>query len=96
MKKLILLLLLGTIPATLAQQKPLKSGTYAHFDTSLGAFTAQLEPKLAPGAFVAADDIHLFPDALKAYLDYVREPKNGYVSVTFPEGDAVELSVRSR
>jgi len=56
----------------------------------------QLEPKLAPGAFVAADDIHLFPDALKAYLDYVREPKNGYVSVTFPEGDAVELSVRSR
>jgi predicted O-methyltransferase YrrM len=56
----------------------------------------QLEPKLAPGAFVAADDIHLFPDALKAYLDYVREPKNGYVSVTFPEGDAVELSVRAR
>ena len=56
----------------------------------------QLEPKLAPGAFVAADDIHLFPDALKAYLDYVSEPKNGYVSVTFPEGDAVELSVRSR
>jgi len=43
-----------------------------------------------------ADDIHLFPDALKAYLDYVREPKNGYVSVTFPEGDAVELSVRAR
>jgi predicted O-methyltransferase YrrM len=56
----------------------------------------QLEPKLAPGAFVAADDIHLFPDALKAYLDYVREPKNGYVSVTFPEGDAVELSVKAR
>lgn len=56
----------------------------------------QLEPKLKPGAFVAADDIHLFPDALKAYLDYVREPKNGYVSVTFPEGDAVELSVRAR
>ncbi len=56
----------------------------------------QLEPKLAPGAFVAADDIHLFPDALKAYLDYVRDPVNGYVSVTFPEGDAVELSVRAR
>jgi predicted O-methyltransferase YrrM len=56
----------------------------------------QLEPKLSPGAFVAADDIHLFPDALKAYLDYVREPANGYVSVTFPEGDAVEISVRAR
>ena len=56
----------------------------------------QLEPKLAPGAFVAADDIHLFPEALQSYLDYVREPANGYVSVTFPEGDAVELSVRAR
>jgi predicted O-methyltransferase YrrM len=56
----------------------------------------RLEPKLVPGAFIAADDIHLFPDALKPYLDYVREPNNGYVSVTFPEGDAVELSVRSR
>jgi predicted O-methyltransferase YrrM len=56
----------------------------------------QLEPKLAPGAFVAADDIHLFPEALQAYLDYVREPANGYVSVTFPEGDAVEISVRAR
>jgi predicted O-methyltransferase YrrM len=55
-----------------------------------------LEPKLKPGAFVAADDIHLFPEALQAYLDYVREPTNGYVSVTFPEGDAVEVSVRAR
>ena len=55
-----------------------------------------LEPKLRPGALVAADDIHLFPEALQPYLDYVREPNNGYVSVTFPEGDAVELSVRSR
>jgi len=55
-----------------------------------------LEPKLKPGALVAADDIHLFPEALEAYLDYVREPANGYVSVTFPEGDAVELSVLAR
>lgn len=55
-----------------------------------------LEPKLKAGALVAADDIELFPEALKPYLDYVREPANGYVSVTFPVGDAVELSVRAR
>ena len=48
MKKLILLVLLGAIPVAFAQQKPLKSGTYAHFETSLGTFTAQLETKLAP------------------------------------------------
>jgi predicted O-methyltransferase YrrM len=55
-----------------------------------------LEPKLEPGALVAADDIHLFPEALQPYLDYVREPANGYVSVTLPVGDAVELSARAR
>ena len=55
-----------------------------------------LEPKLKPGALVAADDIHLFPEALQPYLDYVREPTNGYVSVTFPVGDAVEVSARAR
>ena len=55
-----------------------------------------LEPKLKPGALVAADDIHLFPEALEKYLAYVREPANGYVSITFPEGDAVEVSVRAR
>jgi peptidyl-prolyl cis-trans isomerase A (cyclophilin A) len=31
-----------------AQDKPLKKGTYAHFETSLGTFTAQLETQLAP------------------------------------------------
>ena len=48
MKKLLLLLLLGTIPSAFAQEKPLKRGTYAHFETSLGTFTAQLETELAP------------------------------------------------
>jgi predicted O-methyltransferase YrrM len=55
-----------------------------------------LEPALQPGALVVADDIHLFPDALKPYLDYVRNPEHGYVSVTFPVGDAMELSTRAR
>ena len=48
MKKLVLLSLLVAIPSTFAQEKPLKRGTYAHFETSLGTFTAQLETQLAP------------------------------------------------
>jgi len=47
-KKLVLLALVVAIPSTFAQEKPLKRGTYAHFETSLGTFTAQLETQLAP------------------------------------------------
>ncbi|TDV40313.1 O-methyltransferase [Actinophytocola oryzae] len=53
----------------------------------------QLEPRLAPGALVLADDTNL-PD-LAGYLDYVRDPANGYVSVHFPVGDGVEVSCRA-
>jgi predicted O-methyltransferase YrrM len=55
----------------------------------------KLEPALEPGALVVADDLDLFPDALAPYLAYVRDPVNGYVSVTVPIGDAMELSTRS-
>jgi predicted O-methyltransferase YrrM len=54
-----------------------------------------LEPKLRSGALVVADDIDLFPEALQPYLDYVREPRSGYVSVKVPIGDAMELSART-
>jgi predicted O-methyltransferase YrrM len=55
-----------------------------------------VEPALHPGALVVADDINLFPDALKTYADYVRDPAHGYVSVTVPIGDGMELSTRAR
>jgi predicted O-methyltransferase YrrM len=49
-----------------------------------------LEPVLAPGALVAADDItHA---GMAAYLDFIRDPANGYVSVAFPVEDGVEIS----
>lgn len=54
----------------------------------------RLEPALAPGALVVGDDLDLFPAALAPYLDYVRDPANGYVSVKLPVGDAMELSTR--
>jgi predicted O-methyltransferase YrrM len=53
-----------------------------------------LEPALMPGALVVGDDLDLFPGQLESYLDYVRNPANGYVSVTLPIGDAMELSAR--
>lgn len=58
-------------------------------------FLQRIEPALTQGALVAADDLDLFPDALRSYLDYVRNPGRGYVSVTLPVGDAMELSVRT-
>lgn len=53
-----------------------------------------LEPALSSGALVVGDDLDLFPDALAPYMTYVRDPANGYVSVTLPIGDTMELSTR--
>jgi predicted O-methyltransferase YrrM len=58
-------------------------------------FLRMIETALQPGALVVADDLDLFPDALRDYLAYVREPARGYVSVMLPIGDAMELSVRA-
>jgi predicted O-methyltransferase YrrM len=55
-----------------------------------------LEPQLSPGALVVADDLAIAPAALAAYLDYVTDAGNGYVSVTLPVGDRIELSLRAR
>lgn len=54
-----------------------------------------VEPRLRAGAIVAADDLKLFPDVLKPYLEYVRNPKFGYTSVEIPIGDGLELSLRT-
>lgn len=58
-------------------------------------FLRRVEPALTNGALVVADDLDLFPEALRSYLEYVRDPERGYVSVTLPVGDAMELSVRT-
>ena len=53
-----------------------------------------LEPKLASGALVIADNTSMA--ATQPYLDHVRDPANGYVSVGFParDADSMELSCR--
>jgi predicted O-methyltransferase YrrM len=49
-----------------------------------------LEDRLAPGALVVADDSTFA--SMRDYLDYVREPVNGYVTVNFPVEDGMEIS----
>ena len=49
-----------------------------------------LESRLAIGALIVTDDIS-FP-SLSGYLEYVRQPANGYVSVAFPVEDGMEIT----
>jgi len=49
-----------------------------------------LEPRLAPGAIVAGDDVS--HAGMAEYLSYVRDPASGYVTVTFPVEDGIEIS----
>jgi predicted O-methyltransferase YrrM len=51
-----------------------------------------LEPRLAPGTLVIVDDVTF--ESVKPYLEYVRDPANGYEAVTFPIEDGMEISCR--
>ncbi|WP_260474584.1 O-methyltransferase [Streptomyces sp. WAC 05379] len=51
-----------------------------------------LEPRLAPGTLVVADDVTFA--SMRPYLDYVQDPANGYSSVNFPVEDGMEISCR--
>jgi predicted O-methyltransferase YrrM len=57
--------------------------------------TKLLEPKLSAGALIVADNTSM--DDAKPYLEHVRDPGNGYVSVNFPvrDGDSMEISCRA-
>jgi predicted O-methyltransferase YrrM len=50
--------------------------------------------KLRSRSVVLADDLKLFPEELAPYLDYVRNPANGFISVTLPIDDGIEYSVK--
>jgi predicted O-methyltransferase YrrM len=53
-----------------------------------------LMPNLRQGAVVLADDVTLFPADVATYLDFVRDPANGFVTATLPLGDGIEYSVK--
>ena len=54
-----------------------------------------IEPRLVPGALVVADNTSM--PGLQPYVDYMRDPANGYVSVSFParDSDSMEISCRA-
>lgn len=54
-----------------------------------------IEPRLSPGTLIVADNTEMA--GTKPYLDYVRDPDNGYVSVNFLRGDSdtIEISCRA-
>jgi predicted O-methyltransferase YrrM len=54
-----------------------------------------LEPKLSPGALIVADNTDMADTV--PYVDYMRDPANGYVSVNFPgeEHGTMEISCRT-
>ena len=54
-----------------------------------------LEPRLSSGTLVVADNTEMADT--KPYLDYVRDPDNGYVSVNFlaRDADSMEISCRA-
>jgi len=53
-----------------------------------------LEDRLAPGALVVADDSTF--SSMAGYLAYVRDPASGYVNVSFPVEDGMEISCYTR
>jgi predicted O-methyltransferase YrrM len=58
-------------------------------------YLRQLEPKLASGAVVVADNTGVFRRDVTPYLDYVRDPGGPWQSREYDFGDdAMEVSVR--
>jgi predicted O-methyltransferase YrrM len=54
----------------------------------------RLEPVLSPNCLIIADDVIKLAHEMRPYLDYVRDPANGYVSSEIPLDDGLELSIR--
>jgi predicted O-methyltransferase YrrM len=54
-----------------------------------------LEPRLSPGTLIVADNTNMADT--QPYLDYVRDPAHGYVSVNFlaRDSDSMEISCRT-
>ena len=52
-----------------------------------------MEPKLAPGAVIFADNIRIFRKTLKSFTDHVSDPANGYETTVLGLGSGVSFSV---
>lgn len=52
-----------------------------------------MEPKLAPGAVIFADNIKSFRKTLKPFVDYISDTSNGYETTILDIGSGVSMSV---
>lgn len=53
-----------------------------------------IEPLLNNKAIILIDDVEGFRPAMQDYLDYVRNPANGYISTTIPLVKGIEFTVK--
>lgn len=53
-----------------------------------------IEPHLKKGAVIAVDDVKGFQPSVENYLDYVRNPANGYLSTTIYPKKAMEFTIK--
>lgn len=53
-----------------------------------------IEHRLKKGAVVVVDDVQGFKPSMKDYLDYVRNPENGYVSTTIKPNKGMEFTIK--
>jgi predicted O-methyltransferase YrrM len=52
-----------------------------------------LTPKLRRGSVVFADNVKIFKNSLKPYVEYVQDQRNGFVTTTLNAGSGFEYSV---
>jgi predicted O-methyltransferase YrrM len=53
-----------------------------------------IEPKLKKGAVIAVDDVKEYKPSMQDYLDYVRNPENGYISTTIKPNKGMEFTIK--
>lgn len=54
-----------------------------------------IEPKLKKGAVILVDDVEGFQPAMQDYLDYVRNPTNGYLSATIKPRKSLIFTIKT-
>lgn len=54
-----------------------------------------IEPNLKKGAVIIIDDVEGFRPSMQNYLDYVRNPANGFISETIKLKKAVEYTIKT-
>ncbi|GAA4011392.1 class I SAM-dependent methyltransferase [Allokutzneria multivorans] len=89
----VITVLVGDARETLADDEPVDFVLLDGWKDLCLPVLRLLEPRLAPGTLVVADDIDM--PSMKPYLDHVRDPRNGYECVTFPVEDGMEISCRT-